>query len=234
MECISNQVGDKLISNALWTGVTLKELLGRAIPKSQAKYVVSYSDADEYSESLPLESALNDDVMVVYEMNGQPLTNKHGAPARLLVPGRYGMKSTKWLTRLKLSNKYEAGYWEQRGWDEEAIVKTMSRADLPEPRSSIPRGEILTGGIAFAGARGINEVQVSFDGAFTWQTAKVRKPLSRHTWVIWTLPWEPPDNGLHSIFVRAVDGTGAIQTGEDRETFPDGATGYHSIGFNIE
>ena len=232
MICISNLVGDKLVGNALWKGVTLDEMLKQVKAKPEAKYILSYA-YDGYSESLLLDSKTNSEVVIAYEMNGEPLTDKHGAPLRLIIPGHYGMKSTKWLTKLELSTRDRQGYWEDRGWDEPAVIKTMARIDIPVKNSRIPAGEHMVGGIAFAGTRGVKEVQVSMDGGDTWQFTELRKPLSPYSWTIWTMPWQPPVD-YYVILSRAIDGTGAVQTETERDPFPDGSSGYHRVLVFVE
>ncbi len=232
MICISNLVGDKLVGNALWKGVTLEEMLRQVKTKPDAKYLLSYA-YDGYSESLPLDETNISEALIAYEMNGEPLTNKHGAPARLIIPGRYGMKSTKWLTKMELSTRNREGYWEERGWNEPAIIKTMSRIDIPVRNSRIPSGEHIIGGIAFAGTRGIKDVQVSVDGGDTWQSAELRQRLSPYTWTIWTMPWEAPKD-YFVILSRAIDGTGAVQVETDADPYPNGSSGYHRILVFVE
>ncbi|MSQ32391.1 MAG: hypothetical protein EXR59_04030 [Dehalococcoidia bacterium] len=230
MICISNLVGDKLAGNALWKGVTLAEVLKQAGVKTEAKYLLSYA-YDGYSESLPLNEATN--VMIAYEMNGEPLTDKHGAPARLIIPGRYGMKSTKWLTKIELSTHDREGYWEERGWDQPAVIKTMSRIDIPARNSRIPQGDQMIGGMAFAGTRGIKEVQISMDAGDSWQSAELRKPLSPYTWTIWTMQWKAPKN-YFIILSRAIDGTGAVQVETEVDPYPNGSSGFHRILVTVE
>lgn len=232
MICISNLVGDKLVGNALWKGVTLEEILRQVKAKPEAKYLLSYA-YDGYSESLPLENKANGEVLIAYEMNGEPLTDKHGAPLRLIIPGRYGMKSTKWLTKLDFSTRNRPGYWEVRDWDEPAIIKAMSRIDVPVKNSRIPASEHVIGGIAFSGTRGIKDVQVSMDAGDTWRSTELRRPLSPYAWTIWTMPWQPPVD-YYVVLVRAIDGTGAVQTESERDPFPEGSSGYHRILVFVE
>ncbi|MFN3476555.1 MAG: molybdopterin-dependent oxidoreductase, partial [Candidatus Methylomirabilales bacterium] len=101
LECISNEVGGDLISNALWKGVRLKTLLERAGVKAKAKKVV-FTCADGYSTGIPLAKALHPDTLLAYEMNGVPLPTDHGFPLRLINPGHYGMKNPKWITGIEL------------------------------------------------------------------------------------------------------------------------------------
>lgn len=229
--CISNEVGGDLISNARWKGVRLKDLLAKAGIKPTAVEVILRA-ADGYSDSFPLKKGLEDGVLVVYEMNGRPLVKQHGAPARVIVPGIYGMKNVKWVTSVELADYDYKGYWEVRGWSDEAIYKTMSRIDVPTgPLKAGERAWI--GGVAFAGDRGIRDVEVSVDGGKTWQKAGVKPPLGPFTWVLWALPWTPPAPGAYPVMVRAVEKSGAVQTSEVRPPLPDGASGWHSVTIRV-
>ncbi len=225
--CISNEVGGELISNGHWRGVRLKDLLHRAGPRPGAVEVILRA-ADGYSDSFPLKKGLEDGVLVVYEMNGKPLVKQHGAPARVVVPGIYGMKNVKWVTSVELADHDYKGYWEVRGWSDEAIYKTMSRIDIPH--GHVKAGQkAWIGGVAFAGDRGIRDVEVSTDGGKTWQKAQVKPPLGSFTWALWALPWTPPAPGSYTLVVRAVDKDGTVQTAEERPPLPDGASGWHRV-----
>lgn len=136
LTCISNPIGGDLISNGEWTGVRLAELLGRVGIRQHATEVVLYA-YDGYTESLPLSKALESTTLLVYLMNGASLTRSHGFPARLVVPGRYGIKNVKWLRRIDVIAGDYRGFWQQRGWTDEATIRTMSRIDLPRPRSIV-------------------------------------------------------------------------------------------------
>lgn len=230
LECISNPVGGDLIGNAKWKGVRLRVLLERAGIQPSVRDVV-LRGADGYSDSIPLDRAMQDGTLVVYEMNGAPLTPTHGFPVRLLVPGIYGMKNVKWITRIELVNYDYKGYWQRRGWDDRAEYKTMSRIDVPQASAS-RSGETIAG-IAFAGDRGISGVEVSTDGGATWEPARLRAPLSPYSWVLWQHPWTPGRGGKSELLVRATDGRGEIQTAQRAEPIPDGASGYHRRTINL-
>lgn len=223
LECISNEVGGDLIGNALWKGVALKELLNEARVKQGAIDVVIHA-ADKYSDSIPLQRAIMDGVILAYEMNGEPLNTTHGFPLRLVVPGIFGMKNVKWITRIEVVDYDFKGYWQKRGWDDQAEYKTMSRIDVP---ASTVRNEVTICGIAFAGDRGINKVEVSTDGGKTWEPAEIKPALSRFSWVLWRKDWTPNFSGKHTFLVRATDGRGAVQTGSAAPPIPSGASGYH-------
>ena len=78
-----------------------------------------------------------DDTIVAYLMNGEPLTDGHGFPARIIVPGLYGMENVKWLTKIEPVPSSFRGYWQQRGWADTAIIQTMSRIDVPARNADI-------------------------------------------------------------------------------------------------
>jgi hypothetical protein len=135
--CISNEIGGKLIGNARWKGVPLRTLLEMAQLKPEARKVVLRSD-DGYSTGIPLERCLRPQTFLAYEMNGQELPNSHGFPLRAVIPGYYGMKQPKWLTEIEVVADDYLGYWEERGWADEAVVKTLSRIDVPAHRAQVP------------------------------------------------------------------------------------------------
>lgn len=225
--CISNPIGGDLISNAEWVGVPMNYILKMAGVKPNGKEVVFYC-ADGYTDSIPIEKAWHQDTILAYRMNGETLPKSHGFPIRAIIPGLYGMKNPKWITRLELVDYDFRGYWETRGWSKEAAIHTMSRVDLPTLGARI-RGVTPVAGIAFAGDRGVEKVQVSVDGGVTWQDALTKDPTSRYSWVLWAGEWEPQEPGTHSIRVRAIDKTGKIQEVRASSTYPAGATGYHVI-----
>ena len=228
LECISNLVGGDLISNAKWRGVPLRAFLERARLKPGVVDIAFYAQ-DGYSESIPLEMAMRDEVMVAYEMNGEPLPSKHGFPARLIVPGYFGLKHVKWLTKIEPVVHDFRGYWQQRGWTDVPWVKTFSRIDVPSHESVIEGGTVSLGGVAFAGDRGISNVEVSVDGGATWTAAdSISEPLSPYTWVIWRAELPAP-GAEFGVRVRATDGEGAVQTAEVAKSLPSGATGHHAI-----
>lgn len=230
LQCISNEVGGDLIGNALWKGASLRDLLNRAGIKGSATELILRA-RDGYSDSVPLKRALAEGTILAWEMNGAPLAKQHGFPARVIVPGIYGMKNVKWLTELEVASFDYKGYWQSRGWSDEAIYKTMSRIDVPRAGPVDPAHPYL-GGIAFAGDQGIKAVEVSLDGGKTWRRAMVKPALSPYTWVLWAFEWDPAADlpaGFHTVQVRAVDGNGAVQTAEVRPPLPDGASGYHAL-----
>ena len=233
LECISNDVGGSLMSTGVFTGVSLRYLLAQVNPKSSATWA-AFKAADGYAESLPL-SAINSDptILVAYELDGAQLPAAHGYPARILIPGRYGMKGPKWLTEIDLVDHESGGYWEQQGWDHNAVVKTTSRFDVPRDGDIVKVGGVAISGVAYAGTRGISKVEVSTDGGGSWTEAQRTAPLSQLTWVLWNLDWKPPKEGSYHLVVRASDGTGAVQESNGAASYPGGSMGYHAIRVDV-
>ncbi|MDP6101002.1 MAG: molybdopterin-dependent oxidoreductase [Dehalococcoidia bacterium] len=229
--CISNEVGGDLVGTALWKGVRLADLLARADVRPSTTKVVLTGD-DDYSDSFPLEKAQEPNTLLAYHMNGAPLSSTHGFPLRALVPNIYGMKNVKWLKRIEAVDYDFKGYWQQRGWSDEAIIQTTSRMDLPHPGEQSQKEASIMGGIAFAGSRGITRVEVSTDYGETWLPAEVKDALSTNTWVLWLRKWEPTP-GRHDLLVRAADGNGELQIEERRRTAPGGAAGYDLVPVRI-
>jgi DMSO/TMAO reductase YedYZ molybdopterin-dependent catalytic subunit len=226
MQCISNRVGGDLTSTSLWTGVPLRDLLDEA-GLGPGALEVAIESADGFYESVARDDILDERTLLVYQMNGEPLPPEHGFPLRIYIPNRYGMKQPKWITRMEVIGDEGPGYWVDRGWDAEAIARTTSVID-PTPRDLAldESGVLPLGGIAWAGSRGIDKIEVSVDGG-EWVEAQLRNPpLSPLTWVQWRYDW-PSSPGRHVVRVRAVDGTGMLQTDEVNDPHPSGATGYH-------
>jgi DMSO/TMAO reductase YedYZ molybdopterin-dependent catalytic subunit len=206
----------------------LKDILRAAGPRSSSR-AVFIEAADGFYESIEMNDALDDRTLLVYAMNGVPLSPDHGFPLRIYVPGRYGMKQPKWIRRIEVTDRWRPGYWVERGWNREAMVQTTSVIDTIETSMMLGETKALwVGGIAFAGARRISRVEVQVDGG-PWREAELRAPpLSPLTWVQWRYAW-PYQPGRHEFRVRAYDGKGVLQPTEERSPHPDGATGIHEM-----
>ncbi len=231
--CISNDVGGDLISTGSFTGVRMSDLIAMASPRASGTWA-AFEAFDSYAESLPL-SVINSEpgIMVAYDLDGAPLPTGHGFPARVVIPGRYGMKSPKWLTSISVVDHEMGGFWEAQGWDHNATVKTTSRFDVPRDGEIRHLGPMQLAGVAFAGTRGISQVEYSADGGRSWSQATIGTPLSALTWVLWNADWTPPAEGSYSLVVRATDGSGALQDATSRPSYPSGATGYHTIHVDV-
>lgn len=238
LECISNftsmchlaYFGCDLISTAQWKGARLRDVLDLAGGLKPGAVSLQVQSADEYASSIPVDLALDPDTLLVYEMNGQTLPRQHGYPARLLVPGRYGMKNAKWVVGIRALASEFVDWYGQRNWSKTAIVKTMSRIDVPADGARLAAGPQRIAGIAYAGDRGIRAVEFSVDDGKSWQVASfVEPPIGRDVWVRWQGTFDLPAGQQLALTCRATDGTGEVQTEVFSLPQPDGGSGYHAI-----
>ncbi|MHC1559192.1 molybdopterin-dependent oxidoreductase [Actinomycetospora sp. C-140] len=229
MTCVSNEVGGSLISNAVFLGVPLADLLAEAGVRPQAEQIASTS-VDGFTTGTPI-AAVTDGraAMLAVAMNGEPLPVEHGFPVRMVVPGLYGFVSgCKWLTDMELTTFAEfTSYWEQRGWAEQAPVKTQSRVDVPRAGSSVLSGRVTVAGVAWAQHTGVARVEVRAD-AGAWQDAELARDVSIDTWRMWRTDLDLAP-GAHRLQVRATDRGGDTQVATPSLTIPDGATGWHTV-----
>jgi DMSO/TMAO reductase YedYZ molybdopterin-dependent catalytic subunit len=238
LECIGNPVGGDAIGNALWDGVTLRRVIEKAVPKAGIVKTALFAE-DGYSDSIPYPLSLSDDVFLAFRMNGEPLPRQHGYPLRAIVPGIYGMKHVKWLSKIELVNYDFKGYWEKREWSDEAVISVMSEILMPMKGKTVRTGNYVIGGVALGGRYGISRVQVSTDHKRTWHEAELKAPLSKWSWVLWRYDWRPSKEGEYEITVRAIDKSGKVQEsgslfGRLLRSFPDGARGLHSVDVKVD
>lgn len=232
--CISNPVVTygAYAGTQIWTGAPLATVLDLAGgPLADARHVL-WRSADDYTESIPLDVALDPRSLLAWGMgpDGAPLPQEHGFPLRVFLPGRYGMKQPKWITRMTLASDDTDGFWQQRGWDREAVVRTWSRIDDPLAGDVVAAGKPLqVYGVAFAGERGIRGVEVSANGGSSWAAAELEAPGSALTWVRWRVTLPAPVSGPVVLRARATDGTGALQPEVPEPPLPRGAAGWHEV-----
>lgn len=227
MACISNPIGGDLIGNCAWGGLRVKDLLQNVGVQVGAKFI-QWEAADGFYESLPLGMAFENDALLAYSINGEPLNAKHGFPLRVILPGHFGMKQPRWLTKITLTAEEKPGYWADRGWSRTAYVQPLSRIDAPTALEGLKAGAVTTvRGIAYAGSKPVTGVQVSTDDGATWLEASLIAPRSKNTWTRWTLSWTPTA-GAHTLKVRCVAGE-TVQSGKDAESLPEAASGYHRV-----
>ncbi len=210
--CVSDAVGGPYAGNARWLGASLPALLRKAGIQRGADQVLS-TGTDGMTISTAVDTILDGrQALIAVGMNGQPLPTEHGFPARMLVPGLYGyVSATKWVTKLEVTTfARQQAYWTQRGYALQAPIRTESRIDVPRPLAQVPAGRVAVGGVAWAPHRGISRVQVNVDNG-PWHTAKLAAADGTDTWRQWVWVWDAP-SGLHTLQVRATDGTGAVQT----------------------
>ena len=234
LTCVSNEVGGDLAGNARWLGFPMRDILSRAGVATDADMLLSTS-VDGWTSGTPI-SAITDgrDALLAIGMNGEPLPIEHGYPVRQVVPGLYGFVSAcKWVIDWEITRFSEAqAYWTQRGWGEQAPIKTASRIDRPAPLSTSPAGTVVVAGTCWAQHRGIRSVEVRVDDG-PWQQATLAPEYSTDTWRQWSWNWAATP-GQHTLYCRATDRSGATQPEQRAAPIPDGATGWHSRVLRIE
>jgi len=233
LECISNEIAGALIGNANWRGTLLRPLLDQARLKPNAKHAVLYA-ADGYTTGHTAEQLLGDKNFLAYDMNGEPLTYVHGAPLRVMMPGIYGMKMPKWLTRIELVDKNHLGYWEWMGWSNVGERQLQSVIDDPRGSEKLAGDSFVVSGWAIANEIGVAKVEISADDGTTWNACQIfSNPMPSQVWAFWRYVWANPPKGKHEIVVRATDANGMVQTSSQSGEWPDGATGYHSVKVEV-
>jgi DMSO/TMAO reductase YedYZ molybdopterin-dependent catalytic subunit len=238
LECISNEIAGGLIDTANWRGTLLRPLLERAGLKLNAKFAILYA-AEGYTTGHTVERLMQPGNFLAYDMDGEPLNRIHGFPLRVLMPGIYGMKTPKWLTRIELVDKHHLGYWEWMGWSDTGERQLQSVIDDPHDSGSSD-GAIIAGksfvitGWAITNEVGVAKVEISTDGGATWNPCQIfSNPNPSQVWAFWRYVWANPTPGKHEIQVRATDANGKLQTSARSGEWPDGATGYHTITVNV-
>ncbi len=222
------------VGTAEWTGTPLAPLLEEAGLRAKAVEVV-FTGLDRgvqgdvehaYERSLPVDEALGDDLLLAYEINGQPLPPQHGFPLRLVVPGWYGMTHVKWLRSITAVDEPFRG-WQQevayhvRESDEEQgrpVTKILPRSLMVPPGipEFLSRSRLLTAGRcrlegrAWSGWGRIERVEVSVDGGGTWAAARLGDAPSEFAWQGWSFDWDA-EPGEHELSCRATDAAGNTQ-----------------------
>ena len=234
--CISNGLDAGLMSNAIWKGVPLRDLLERAAPLSNAARVRFHS-VDNYTDTIPLEKAMEPTTLLAYEMNGVPLPHRHGYPLRVIVPGYFGEKNVKWLTRIEVADANAKGFYETQGWGPDFVVPTRSRIDVPDNWAFVSLGKLIAPievkGVAFGGDRGVSRVEISFDDGQTWSDAEIYYSGGNLAWSLWKAHWTPAAAGDYSLVVRATDGEGDVQEFEEDRGPYSGVSGFHKINVRV-
>ena len=235
--CISNGLDAGLMSNAVWKGLALRDLLDLAGPLAEAQRVKLFG-VDNYTDTIPIEKAMEPTTILAWAMNSVDLPDRHGYPLRAIVPGYFGEKHVKWLTRIELTGADAKGFYETQGWGPDFMTPTRSRIDVPDHESRYSLGQlggasIEIKGVAFGGDRGISRVEISDDDGETWTDAKIYYAGTKLTWALWSHDWQPDAADDYTLVVRATDGEGEVQEfEEDRSPF-SGATGFHKIVVHV-
>jgi DMSO/TMAO reductase YedYZ molybdopterin-dependent catalytic subunit len=230
LECIGNPVGGPLIGNVVWAGMeaaALWEQVGIQPRAVRARFEAE----DDYTTSVELKWITQPGVLLVYELNGDPLPQEHGYPLRILMPGLYGQKMPKWIREIEFIDRPHLGYWESRGWSDVASVQTNSIIKQPENLARLPVGPVPVYGVAFAGLRTITRVEVRIEDG-EWMEAELLQDPSSLVWTQWSFVW-PATSGSHKVSVRATDSDGFTQSSEGNSilssSFPAGTDDIHAI-----
>ncbi|WP_109509313.1 sulfite oxidase [Nocardioides speluncae] len=221
------------IGVARWKGVPLADILDRAglrptavdvMPEGLDATVVSGGvDQGHVRRPLPVGKAL-DDVLVAYEMNGEPLPPDHGFPARLVVPGWVGIASIKWLGRIEVADQPLFSPWNTTSYrmtgptyppDSPPLTTQLVKSAFELPwDATLPAGErTVLHGRSWSGVAPIRRVDVSLDDGATWRPAHLHHSDRGRSWTRWSVPWTPRsgDAGPRRLIARATDRTGATQ-----------------------
>ena len=232
LTCVSESVGGGYVGNARWQGALLADLLKEAGIQPGAAQIVM-RDVNGMNLGVATEPVMDGRTsMLAVGMNGQALPQEHGFPVRVVVPGLYGYVSAcKWVVDMQLTTfgAFNA-YWTQRGWSQQAPIKTESRIDTPKGNANVAAGTVMIAGVAWAQHRGVEAVEVGIDGS--WHQAKLASQDTIDTWRQWYFPWKATP-GSHTLQVRATDKTGYTQTATVQKPEPNGATGFHTIHVTV-
>jgi sulfite oxidase len=223
------------IGNAEWTGPRISDVLKLAgVSESAPWFEIDGADrgalaTPDFVRSMPMHKAMHPATLLALKMNGQPLPDIHGAPARLIVPGWDGTSSVKWVTRLTAADQQTAGFFMNPGYRypkyalapgsapkpaELEVIEGMpvkSTITAPEDQSRMPMGAVTIRGFAWAGEHAIDRVDVSTDGGSRWQPAELTGAKLPFAWRLWRVEWKPSQPGYYSILSRATDSAGRVQ-----------------------
>ncbi|HKC30038.1 MAG TPA: molybdopterin-dependent oxidoreductase, partial [Jatrophihabitans sp.] len=231
LSCVSNPVGGPLVSNALFRGTRLADLMREAGLQPQADQLLLRS-YDGYTFGAPAAVVMDGrDALLAVGMNGEPLPLEHGFPVRTVVPGLYGYVSAcKWIVDIEATTfAAAAAYWVQGGWATHPPIELASRIDAPRSHADVPVGKpVAVAGVAWDQHVGVSKVEIQVDDG-PWERAQLATVPSTDTWRQWYLSWTPPRSGQYQLRVRATDGHGHQQDVRQRDPFPSGATGLHTI-----
>jgi sulfite oxidase len=228
--------GAEPVSNGVWSGVPLREILVQAGVKPGAAHV-EFLGLDQverhgkefaFGGSIPLGKALSPEVLLAFEMNGEPLPPVHGFPVRVVVPGCIGARSVKWVSEIMVTDAPSENYFQAHAykmfppevgpanvrWEDGIMLHDLPLNSViwePLPGSTVPAGEMMLRGWAMAtGGASVATVEVSIDDGRTWERAELTEQGNRWTWSFWALPVTLPQ-GRHTLIVRATDSAGTRQ-----------------------
>lgn len=223
LECIGGGPQYQLISNAIWTGLPLPEILaakGIQVPSDVSEMKITA--LDNFSTGLPT-SALTLPMWLVWRVNGVPLPPAHGFPARLLVPNRYGMKNPKWVQAIEFVEQPYIGFWETQGWSKTAYYRPNAYIHGMTPLGAPTSKNLRVFGTAFAGRDAIVMVDFRVDKG-PWQPVVLDYKGVEDVWTLWHFDWQAT-SGAHTIQARCTTASGA--TSDENPEGTDALAGYN-------
>ncbi|HMK43854.1 MAG TPA: molybdopterin-dependent oxidoreductase [Dissulfurispiraceae bacterium] len=235
---LGGQWGHGAMGNVTWAGARLKDVLAKAGIKTGSVEVVfdgldtpPLASVPDVMKSLPVDKAIEDDIIIAYEMNGKALPMLNGFPARLVVPGWYATYWVKSLASITVVTKPFEGFWMKTAYripdtdcgcvepgttpKKTIPIHRMTTRSLiidPAESSTIKGGrpvEIM--GIAFSGGHSIRDVIVSVDGGSSWRPARLGKDMGKYSWIHWFFPWTPEKPGKYTLMAKATNSIGESQ-----------------------
>ncbi|WP_308647308.1 sulfite oxidase [Paenibacillus oleatilyticus] len=228
------QWGGGAISQGVWRGVALRELLRYTGLQASAKEIVfeghdfgrrpDLEGEFVFARILPLEKAIHPDTLIAYALNGEPIPYKHGYPLRLIVPQWYAMASVKWLRSITVTRTHFNGpfqdidymYYPEKDSDTGKIpvtsIQVNSIIQQPLNRSVLDKGMHQIYGLAWTGTGSIKKVEISTDGGGNWRPAVVQpESPNAYSWTFWNYTWFADQKGEYTIMSRATDSFGFVQ-----------------------
>lgn len=227
LECVINPACGDMVGTALWSGVSLGEVLGE-VGVEPGSVEILFNATDGLSNSLPLEECFKPQTLLAYEMNGKPLPVGNGFPLRLVAPGFYGFRWRKWLTGMEaIGEKFVPSYANPPNAERLILTTKLLR---PSGGQTVPAGPFSIVGASWGGDVGVESVDVSVDGGVSWAQAEIIwRPPTPHAWTLWEWLWEPSVGGEYTVTARATDREGRTQSMISSETYPSGLAGLDRV-----
>lgn len=223
------------VGNAEWSGPRVSDVLALASADPSAGFLeidgadVGTGGTPDFIRSMAMKKAMDPSTVLALRMNGQPIPDIHGFPARLIVPGWCGSSFVKWVTRLSPAAARHNGFFMNPAYrfpktavppggaanaaDLEPIegMPVKSTITAPEDQATVALGPQVIRGFAWAGEEVIERVEVSTDGGSRWTDAELSPQRLRFAWRLWLLRWQPANPGYYTILSRATDSAGRVQ-----------------------
>jgi DMSO/TMAO reductase YedYZ molybdopterin-dependent catalytic subunit len=224
------------VGNARWGGVLVADILKQAGLKASARHLHTFGSdkppgkVPPFHRSVEIEKVLSD-AMIAYEMNGEPLHQLHGAPARLVVPGWAGDHWMKWLVRISPQPEAQKGFYMDVAYrypnnpgepgvafkpeEMHPVTELFVKSNITHaPETARVRAPVLISGFAFSGAPDIERVEVTDDDGATWKPALLSSEHDPYAWRLWSFTHRPAAPGRVRLAARATDSRGSLQPKE--------------------